>query len=30
MIEDDLRSGRLVRVLPDHAAETVAIYNIYP
>lgn len=30
MIHDDLKSGRLMRVLPDHAAESVAIYAVYP
>lgn len=30
MIHDDLKAGRLVRVLPDYRAESVAIYAVYP
>jgi DNA-binding transcriptional LysR family regulator len=30
MIHDDLRLGRLLRVLPEHAPESVAIYAVYP
>jgi DNA-binding transcriptional LysR family regulator len=30
MVHEDLQSGRLVRVLPDHAPEPVSIYAVYP
>ncbi|WP_217900163.1 LysR family transcriptional regulator [Noviherbaspirillum humi] len=30
IVEDDLRSGRLVQVLPDHVSAELGIYAVYP
>jgi DNA-binding transcriptional LysR family regulator len=30
IVEDDVRAGRLLRVLPEHASEELGIYAVYP
>jgi DNA-binding transcriptional LysR family regulator len=30
LVEDDLKSGRLVRLLPDYATQETPVYAVYP